>query len=501
MPRPGRRSVGWALGVLVGVALIVTGCGDGTGDENSTTAGGAGGDPVEAPEPASGDGLAVRIGGQVNGDLLCPGGRRPCLPFEGSVEPAGDGSVWVSGRIVDGVLVVDDQQPIPDRLIRDYSNRCPDQDLAGAPPPETLEAMHENLAARPPGYADLWDSDDGVLHIAVAGDDPGPAEAFLAEAGLADQVCLVTGFPLPDDVLEAVQGSVADAARAAGYDGYGVGRDAWDGTVTIDLPRFDEGFRAELDRISAENEGVPIIALAGVEVIDGSLADYEAAVASIAVTPDAAQQLTAQCGAVVFSSIPPDLDEFPPLDDDAQAALDGLIEGPAGVEAGGFAPDFEWSIAARTDDELVLFGQRPGGGESPWANVRFERRDEAWWPTGFGGCWIEIVAPGLGPASVGLDPDQPPDPAATELPLLINEQACANGRAPVDREIVPVVTETDESVSIVVLVAPVEGGANCPGNPWHPITVTLDAPLGDRELLDGHHHPPEPVAPVDVQDG
>jgi len=44
-------------------------------------------------------------------------------------------------------------------------------------------------------------------------------------------------------------------------------------------------------------------------------------------------------------------------------------------------------------------------------------------------------------------------------------------------------------VTIIVLVAPVEGGAECPGNPWHPITVTLEAPLGSRQLLDGHQYP------------
>ena len=57
-----------------------------------------------------------------------------------------------------------------------------------------------------------------------------------------------------------------------------------------------------------------------------------------------------------------------------------------------------------------------------------------------------------------------------------------------------------DSVTIVVLVAPVEGMATCPSNPWHPITVTLDAPLGDRQLLDGHRHPPEPVGPAELFD-
>jgi hypothetical protein len=109
---------------------------------------------------------------------------------------------------------------------------------------------------------------------------------------------------------------------------------------------------------------------------------------------------------------------------------------------------------------------------------------------------VKISAPGLGPATVGLDPDNPLRPEDTELSLLINEQECANGRAPVDREVVLLVTETAETVSVLALVAPVEGGGTCPSNPWHPITVELDAPLGERVVLDTHLYPPQPVRAV-----
>lgn len=493
----GRPRPWWIAAFLVAVAGLAAGCSGGDPSDTNPIEAGGGTESATGPVPALGDGLAVRLAGTIDGDLLCPGGRRPCLPYQGDLQPEPDGAVWIAGRLTGGVLVIDDQLPLPDGPRRDYSNRCPDQVFIEAPSMELLEALHEDLTSQPPGYADLWDSDDGVFHIGIAGDDLAAAEAFLDEHGLGGQICLVAGFPYPDEMLEAVQSAVSQAARDHGYDGYGVGRDSWDGTVTIDLPRFDAGFRSRLDEISADHEGVPIIALAGVEVIGGTLDDYEAAVASAATTPDPSKGLIATCGPVVFSSIPPDLDEFPPLDDDARAALDELVNGPTGVEAGGFDEDVTWSIASRTDDELVLFGQRDDATEgSPWVDARFERRDGAWRPSGWGGCWVEISAVGLGPASVGTDPDDPPDASSTDLALLINEQACASGQAPVDREIVPVVTETDDTVTIVVLVAPVEGGADCPGNPWHPITVTLEAPLGERQLLDGHRHPPEPVTAV-----
>ena len=214
-----------------------------------------------------------------------------------------------------------------------------------------------------------------------------------------------------------------------------------------------------------------------------------------------ADQLSASCGPAVFTSVPPDLDEFPLLDDNAQAALDELVNGPTGVEADGFDRDHRWSIAFKDADRLVLFGQGEGPDGPSRLYAQFERRDDAWWPVAWGGCRVEIGAPGLGPARLAKDPDQAVNQDSFEIALLINEQSCASGKAPTDRDIVPVVTETDESVTIVVLVAPVEGGAECLGNPWHPITVTLESPLGSRELLDGHQYPPKPIGPVDGADG
>lgn len=210
----------------------------------------------------------------------------------------------------------------------------------------------------------------------------------------------------------------------------------------------------------------------------------------------AGDDLSASCYPVEFNSVPPDLDEFPALDDDAASALDELVNGPTGVEAVGFDVDYRWSIASRDDTGLVLFGQSIDGSSLSYA--RFEKEDGAWDPSSWGGCDVRISAPGLGPATVATDPDRPFGPDAVELTLLVNEQSCANGEAPVGREIVPLVTETEESVTIVVLVAPVEGGADCPGNPWHPITVMLESPLGSRALIDGHGFPPRPIGPPDA---
>lgn len=130
------------------------------------------------------------------------------------------------------------------------------------------------------------------------------------------------------------------------------------------------------------------------------------------------------------------------------------------------------------------------------------RQDGDWTPRGWGGCRIELAAPGLGPAIVATNPERPLRPDDTELSLLINEQNLASGQAPVDRDVVVRVTETADSVTVLALVAPVEGGADCPSNPWHPVTVTLDSPLGSRQLIDGalpgHSYPTKPVTEPDT---
>jgi hypothetical protein len=79
----------------------------------------------------------------------------------------------------------------------------------------------------------------------------------------------------------------------------------------------------------------------------------------------------------------------------------------------------------------------------------------------------------------------------TELSFVINERDCASGQAPTDRDVVPFVTETDDAISIVVLVERVEGDATCTANLRHPVTITLESPLGSRQLLDAHEFPPQ----------
>jgi hypothetical protein len=100
-------------------------------------------------------------------------------------------------------------------------------------------------------------------------------------------------------------------------------------------------------------------------------------------------ELEASCGPVTFESVPPGPDEFPPLDTDAQSALDELVNGLPPLEAAGFEPYYQWSIASRTDEQLVLFGQ----GETLEAVgkvAEFGRGDGEWTPTTWGTCQVVV---------------------------------------------------------------------------------------------------------------
>lgn len=214
--------------------------------------------------------------------------------------------------------------------------------------------------------------------------------------------------------------------------------------------------------------------------------------------------LHAECGAVVVPVAEPLVLPDQPMDEDALEALDEANR-TLGME-GDFFDAFEWVIAERSEHRLVLFG-RALGEDNPdgYADATFDLRDGTWVPAGWGGCHVVVVAPGYGNAATwATDPSSAPDPAASELAIQIMERNCANGEPPQGREIVPVEVAESDRVAITVLVEPVTGVVDCPGNPWYPVMVDLGEPLGDRALYDGSTLPavervwPPPENPVNA---
>lgn len=105
-----------------------------------------------------------------------------------------------------------------------------------------------------------------------------------------------------------------------------------------------------------------------------------------------------------------------------------------------------------------------------------------------------VVYPlGLGEVTWELDPAFPaPGPSDTDIHVLATETACASGREMGDALRGPQIVETETEVLIAFAVESVVGGADCQGNPPTPVTVTLSAPLGERELRNGALTPREP---------
>lgn len=180
-----------------------------------------------------------------------------------------------------------------------------------------------------------------------------------------------------------------------------------------------------------------------------------------------------------------------PVSGDAGDALARAADDPDEVPERVFRV-YEWGLVSREEGRMDLFGWLERGGEMMYANLQLEDDGSGWTARSWVPCDMDVVAPeGFGLGAVIFDPGQPPDPTRAKLDLLINELACANGEAPIGRQVVPVVATDHERVVISVLVEPVSGDAKCPGNPLHPITVTLDEPLGKRNVFDGRRIPIE----------
>jgi hypothetical protein len=201
--------------------------------------------------------------------------------------------------------------------------------------------------------------------------------------------------------------------------------------------------------------------------------------------------LEASCGAVELGGGEAPALPDTPVDDETMAAVMAGVDAVAAGEAT-FFDEHEWFVATSGPDRLTLFGRprlEPPADAPPYADAVFARNGDTWEPEGWGQCRVEIGAPGFGNAHWVTHPDQQPDPSSDQLNILINENNCASGEAPVGREIVPVVVADPDRITISVLVEPVEGDADCPSNPWHPITVDLPTPAGDRPMYDGSVSP------------
>ena len=148
-----------------------------------------------------------------------------------------------------------------------------------------------------------------------------------------------------------------------------------------------------------------------------------------------------------------------------------------------------------------------GGGEvtvgvGPWTvegpdgagTVTLERTAEGLRPTSWGDCHQLAVVLPEGRSRVAVTaPRGGVDPSATSPQVLVNEVQCASGRDPAPYLGRPLVDEQEDRVLVTMSSEEVVGDATCQGNPSVPVTLELDEPLGDRQLLDAGTWPPTPI--------
>lgn len=153
----------------------------------------------------------------------------------------------------------------------------------------------------------------------------------------------------------------------------------------------------------------------------------------------------------------------------------------------------KWRLVSRRADALLFVGDSDRG----LFYLLLEPRDGRWQASGFGDCGLHLViAPDVGAAEWWLDPRrQPPTQDSTVLEILVMEQACASGSYASGRISSPVVLAAHDTITITMGVRRVGGAAWCPANPATPAVLILSEPVGERQLLDGFHVPPQPPAP------
>lgn len=189
--------------------------------------------------------------------------------------------------------------------------------------------------------------------------------------------------------------------------------------------------------------------------------------------------VTARCGQQKLASASPDFSTLPLVEGEKLVGLEEMLNGPEGE----FMQGFTYYETSSSGAEVQLIGTRSDQ-PNDLASVTLKRVDGSWRAVAWGGCSIELAVDGMSAGTMILDPDREPDRSSAVVPVLVQERECASGRPPTDREVRPVVTETDDQVEIAVFIEPVSGSADCPGNPWHPIEIRLDAPLGERAIFD-----------------
>lgn len=448
--------------VLLALLLVVpAGCGSdggevGTGASTTTAPGpGGGGDRLELCSdvvPFTTDVIGT-LGAMGNVDTIFMG----VIAAYGQEHPDTYGGHWID-RDAGGTVVVaftDDPEP-------------------------HLEALRRR---RPSDAVDT-----GTHPTDSAGNDGRPPIVDDRPIGEWDQTFDVVQVHHTERELRDAEDAASGALELAGVEVTGWGTDITRNTISVDVEHISQELLDEAAPDVAEVVPLDMICIAG--VLESELPppiDPDAPL-DVIVLPGAdgtyPAETEADCGGERFTLgaldplVPVEESGIPEL---AAALEDGLAEGE-----GMPLPAEGWSVLDADDERATLISL----GDESMTTITFEATRAGWSAAGsMLGEPCDVVVPlpdGYGEVEWSLDPElDPPGMTSTELHVLVSETACASGQALGDRLLGPQVVVTDDAVRVAFAAIPLSGAQSCQGNPPEPITVALDEPLGERDLLDG----------------
>ncbi len=367
-------------------------------------------------------------------------------------------------------------------------------------------------AERRDTFGGLWiDRQSGGTVVVAFTDDPEPhRQALLARRPSPDDVHAVEpppaitddrpigewGVPLAvvhvtytEDQLRTGMSTMMSVLRDAGHPVESVGVDSERNVLSVTLsgPLTPAGLEAVTKTLGDVQLPLDMVCVDG-ELVDEVPDPIEPGTPlDVIVLPDQAGNYPpgtpVECGGVVFPLGA--LDVLTPIEE-VDPALRAVLDGWLATPEGSFLPGDGWTLLYVHDRNALFINVA----DASVAFVGAEMGRNGWIYSGGSAadpCALNVVLPeGLGVVEWELDAGAPPPEAGTtELQVLVTERACTGGRELGERLLGPQVVETDESVRISFAAIALTGNHACPSNPATPVTVELDAPLGDRELRDG----------------
>jgi len=181
--------------------------------------------------------------------------------------------------------------------------------------------------------------------------------------------------------------------------------------------------------------------------------------------------------------------------DDLTAERRRAVETAITADGTGASPDADaaWIVVEQSDSVVALLRPLGGlihdGGGLLDHELSVARRVPAdgLWVAERSTCGLRRDADPLAHADVRVSPDAltPAARAASELELLVTERSCNSGEDAEGRVEVVTLEERADEIVVWIAVRPRDGVLLCPGNPLTRFVVALDAPVGDRDIVDG----------------